>query len=246
MNVMRDLSVILPCFNEEKNVDRIPEILINELDQLQLDYEIIAVDDGSTDETYQRLLTMQQKYPAIVILQHQQNKGLASSIKTGIDAVAGEMTITLDADFTFHPNQIQNLINRYKKGDVDVVIGSPDLAEGYSSDIPVHRIWLSKGGRFLYNIVLGEKITAVTPIFRLYRTAELKKIQLHPKPSPRGGFSINAEILAKLLFNGCSVAEIPANLTVREYGESKINNVKEIIAQLQLVAKIFWWRLQHQ
>jgi hypothetical protein len=95
----------------------------------------------------------------------------------------------------------------------------------------------------LYNFALDEKITAVTPIFRLYKTSQLKGIELNPTPTPRGGFSINAEILAKLLLQNKRVAEIPATLTVRKYGESKINNLKEIITQLGLVSRIMWWRI---
>lgn len=189
------------------------------------------------------LRKLEEKYPFIRIVRHRENKGLASAIKTGIDNVKGELTVTIDADFTFHPSQIKNLLDCFQKEDIDIVIGSPALSEGYSNDIPRYRIWLSNIGRMLYNIALGEKLTAVTPIFRLYKTEELRKIELNPKPTPQGGFSINAEILAKLLFNGCKVVEIPANLTVREYGESKLNNLREIVSQLILVSKIIWWRM---
>ncbi len=240
---MVELSVIIPCYNEEKNVERMPEELIEELDKLNLDYEIIAVDDGSKDSTLKILKKLKEKYAFIKIIKHERNKGLASAIKTGIDNAKGEMTVTLDSDYTFHPSQIKNLLDRYKKEDVDIVIGSPALSKGYSDDVPKYRIWLSNGGRLLYNIALGEKITAVTPIFRLYKTDILKKINLNPKPTPQGGFSINAEILAKLLFKGYKAAEIPATLTVREYGESKINNLREIVSQLILVTKIMWWRV---
>ena len=240
---MVDLSVILPCYNEEENVKLIPAVLIKELDKLKLKYEIIAVNDGSTDNTYEELKEIQKKHPMIKIVNHEKNMGLASAIKTGIAHTNGELTVTIDADFTFHPRQIKNLLNRFKEGDVDVVIGSPSLTEGYSQEVPRYRIWLSNIGRLLYNLALGEKITAVTPIFRLYKTIQLKEIKLDPTPTPRGGFSINAEILAKLLIQDIRVAEIPATLTVRKYGESKINNFKEIISQLGLVLKIMWWRI---
>ena len=240
---MIELSIILPCYNEEKNIKQIPTVLIKELDELKISYEIIAVNDGSRDDTYEKLKEIQKKYPMIKIVNHERNKGLASAIKTGIENINGKLTVTMDADFTFHPKQIKNLLKRFNEGDVDVVIGSPNLAEGYSKDIPKYRIWLSNIGRLLYNFALDEKITAVTPIFRLYKTSQLKGIELNPTPTPRGGFSINAEILAKLLLQNKRVAEIPATLTVRKYGESKINNLKEIITQLGLVSRIMWWRM---
>jgi dolichol-phosphate mannosyltransferase len=240
---MKELSVILPCYNEQENIKWIPSELIKELDKLKIDYEIIAVNDGSIDNTYKELIEIQKKFPVIKIVNHGKNMGLASAIKTGIDNVTGRLTVTLDADFTFHPRQIKNLLERFKQEDVDVVIGSPGLKMGYSDDIPKYRIMLSKGGGLLYKMVLGKKINAVTPIFRLYRTEYLKEIELNPVPSPMGGFGINAEILAKLLIKNRRVVEIPAELTTRQYGESKINNSKEIVRQLILLTKIIWWRI---
>lgn len=243
---MKELSVILPCYNEQENIKQIPSELIKELDKLKIDYEIIAVNDGSIDDTYKELIEIQEKFPVIKIVNHEKNMGLASAIKTGIDNVTGRLTVTLDADFTFHPRQIKNLLERFKQEDVDVVIGSPSLKMGYSDDIPKYRIILSKGGGLLYKIVLGKQISAVTPIFRLYRTEYLKEIKLNPVPSPKGGFGINAEILAKLLIKKRRVVEIPAELTTRKYGESKINNSKEIVRQLILVTKIIWWRISNK
>ncbi len=243
---MKDISIIIPCFNEEENVKRIPVELIQEVNKLKLDYEIVTVNDGSTDNTFEELEKIQKIHPMLKIVNHQKNKGLAAAIKTGIDNATGELTVTLDADFTFHPKQIKNLLDRFKQGDVDLVIGSPTLGKGYSKDIPRYRIWLSRMGGLLYRIALGEKITAVTPIFRLYKTKKLKEIELNPNSSPRGGFSINAEILAKLLIKKIRVAEIPAELTTRQYGESKLNNSKEIVTQLILVMRIVWWRITNK
>jgi len=241
---MIDLSVILPCYNEEENIKRIPEELITELDELGLTYEIIAVNDGSSDRTLEELEKLKTKYQQIKIINHETNKGLANAVKTGIKNTTAKLTVTLDADFTFHPRQIKNLLERFKKGDADIVIGSPTLGKGYSKDIPRYRIWLSQGGGILYKIALGKDITAVTPIFRLYKTEQLKEIQLNPRPTPKGGFDINAEILAKMLIKKRKVVEIPAELTIRQYGESKINNSKEIVRNLMLVIKILWWRMR--
>ncbi|MBW3022778.1 glycosyltransferase family 2 protein, partial [Candidatus Woesearchaeota archaeon] len=211
---MKKLSVIIPCYNEQDNIKIFPKELIGELDKLRVSYEVIAVDDGSKDSTYSELKKLKKKYPQIKIVRHEQNIGLASAIKSGIDHATGELAVTLDADLTFHPRQIKSLLERFNKGDVDVVIGSPSL-KGYSKDVPKYRILISKCGEMLYNFALGKRITAVTPIFRLYKTEQLKEIKLSPKKMPKGGFGINAEILAKLLIKKRRVVEIPATLTVR-------------------------------
>jgi len=232
-----ELTVILPCYNEEENVKRIPSELIEELNALNLRYEIVAVDDGSRDNTLQELRKLQNTHANIKVFSHDKNMGLGKAIRTGIENSSGELIVTIDADFTFHPRQIRNLLNRFYRGDADCVIGSPKLM-GYEEDVPRYRIALSNCGRIIYNIVLGTKITGVTPIFRLYRTEYLKELVLEIE-----GFGINAEILAKLLFRKRRIVEIPAKLTTRIHGVSSLKTLKEIKAQLFLAVRILKWRI---
>ena len=82
----------------------------------------------------------------IKILDHGTNKGLANAITSGIDAATGRLTVTLDEDFTFHPRQIKNFLNAFNKSEVDIVIGSPNLGKGYFTEVPKHRIIISKAG----------------------------------------------------------------------------------------------------
>lgn len=232
-----DLSIIYPAFNEEINVTHIPEELIKYADELGLEYEILLVDDGSRDNTYKNALELSSKYPQINILQHEKNMGLGMAIRTGINNTKGTLLITLDADFTFHPRQIKSLLDRFNQGDVDCVIGSPALY-GYGKDIPLYRVILSMAVNNLYKFLLGQKVTAISPIFRLYKSDQVKEL-----PLTSNNFDINAEILFKLLQTKRKVAEIPAELTTREFGESKIDNVREIRNHLKLLSKVFKYRL---
>lgn len=233
------ISIILPCYNEEQNVLRIESELLPVLRSFNVGYEVICIDDGSKDNTYNELEKLSSSVKQIRIIKHELNKGLGAAVRAGIESATGELTITLDADFTFHPRQIPNLLQRFKQEDVDFVIGSPYLA-GYEKDIPFYRKFLSWMVNLLYTIVLLRKITAVSPIFRLYKTQDLKEIISSIKTT---GFDINAEILFRLLQNKKRFAEIPASLTTRIYGESKLNNFKEIKNHLKLLFKIMFWRL---
>ena len=232
------LSVVLPCFNEEKNAERIEMELLPGLDRLGPDYEVIAVDDGSTDGTADVLSALSRKNPKVRVTRHETNQGLGQAVRTGISQSMGEAVLTLDADFTFHPNQIPELWKRYQSGDADCVIGSPYL--GRLENVPLNRKVLSWGGNLVYKILLGQKITAVSPIFRIYKAEKLKKLELSSTD-----FDINAEILFKLLQNGTRIVEIPAVLTTRIYGYSKLKKFRAISRHLGLLFKILLWRIAH-
>jgi len=227
------LSIIIPVYNEEKNLPYIKKELFPVIKNI--DYEIIFVNDGSEDNTLNEIKKLKSK--KIKIYNHKKNQGLGSAIRTAIPKCKSKYTLTLDSDLTFHPRYIPTLVKRIEKGDVDCVIGSPNLSK-YDDNIPFYRIFLSKSVNFIYTILLGQKITAVSPIFRIYKTEQLQELKLESER-----FQINAEILAKLFKKKREVVEIPTKLTKRKYGESKLNSFKETINHLKLMLKILKWRL---
>ncbi len=230
------LTVVLPCYNEEENVARIPEILLPELSALGCDYEILLIDDGSTDRSVVRAREL--SIPQLKIIRHERNRGIGAAVKTAIREASGELLVTLDTDFTFHPRYIKDLLDRYKAGDVDFVIGSPRLA-GYGKDIQKYRVFISVAANMVYSALLGRKVTAVSPIFRLYKTSQLKELKIETD-----GFDISVEILFRLILAGRKFAEVPAPLGLRAFGESKLNYKKEIFRHLHLIRKIVLWRLR--
>ncbi|MGH7773276.1 MAG: glycosyltransferase family 2 protein [Candidatus Binatia bacterium] len=232
------LTIILPCYNEEKNISHIRKKLFEVLDTLDCDYEVIIVDDGSEDNTLDEINHLMKCKGKIKLYQHVSNRGMGAAIRTAIPHSTGDVTITMDSDLTFHPKLIPELLDRFKEGDVDCVIGSPAL-HNYDKTIPLYRIFLSRGLNTIYSICLGKNLTAVSPIFRLYKTEQLKELNLQSNK-----FEINAEIVAKLLMKKKRIVEIPAKLTVRQYGESKLDNFKEIRNHLKLLAKIIYWRIR--
>ncbi|MDP3784923.1 MAG: glycosyltransferase family 2 protein [bacterium] len=229
------LSIILPAFNEEENITRIGPELLPVLEKITPDFEVIVVDDGSTDRTAELLKKMRNH--KIRLLKHDVNKGLAQGMRTGLAAATGEYIIFLDSDFTFHPSLIPKLFEALAKNPgVDFIVGSPDLAK-YDENIPAWRIFIAKAAILVYSMLLGKPTTSVNPIFRLYKTQQLKELKLEA-----GGFEINAEILFKLVFRGRKFVEIPAELTQRKYGVSKLNYFKEIRRHFFLILKILKWK----
>lgn len=231
------LTVVLPCYNEEENIKRIPGELMPVLNNLGLKYDILIIDDGSADNTYESAKNL--NIPEIKILKHPKNLGVGAAFKTAIENIDGDICVFLDADFTFHPRYIKDLLERFGAGDVDCVGGTPWLDKEYSHKVQWWRKIISKGANAVYALLLKQKITASTPFFRLYKTADLKELQLDAD-----GFSVSAEILFKLLLSGKRYAEVPTPLAVRKFGQSKLNYRKEVFRHTRLLFKIFYWRIK--
>ncbi|MCR4278502.1 MAG: glycosyltransferase [bacterium] len=231
------ISFIFPAYNEAENLKRFPEEVFPVFDALQEPYEIIVIDDGSDDETAVVARRMGDRIRLVV---HEQNKGLGAAIRTGIDAVRGDIVITMDTDLTFAPELVFKLLERYHQNDVDVVSGSPKLA-GYGSDIPIYRILVSKMASIVYRVIMGGKVTTVSPIFRLYKREHLTSLPLRST-----GFDINAEILFYLIRDERRIIEIPTPLTQRVYGESKLVYSREMKRHIRLLFHILRIRLSNK
>jgi dolichol-phosphate mannosyltransferase len=223
------ISIIFPAFNEAENLRRFPTEVIPEFLKLGSPFEIIVVDDGSTDETAEVASSLGQ---FVRCVRHDRNRGLGAAVRTGITEAKGDLVVTMDTDLTFAPPLVAKLLDRFRVGDVDVVSGSPKLA-GYGKEIPSYRIFVSHIATVIYQLVMGAKVTAVSPILRLYRREQFLELPLQST-----GFDINAEILFYLIRNNRKIAEIPAPLTQRIHGESKLNYGKEMRRHSRLLKRM--------
>lgn len=228
------ISFVFPAYNEAENLKRIPSEVIPVFDALQMPYEIVVIDDGSKDET---AVIAESLGGPVRLVKHEKNGGLGAAVRTGIRESQGDLVVTMDSDLTFAPELVKQLLDRYNAGDVDVVSGSPKLA-GYGKDIPSYRIFISHLATLVYKVVVGANVTAVSPIFRLYKREHLLEL-----PIKATGFDINAEILFHLVRRGRRVAEIPAPLTVRIHGESKLDYRKEMKRHARLILRMLKMRL---
>lgn len=232
---LQKLSIVVPCFNEEENLKRFPEEVIGPLSKSVPDWEIVFIDDGSTDRTFHVMQDLQQKFPGILVRQHSQNSGLGSGLRTGFDVATGDAILTLDSDLTFHPRELPSLLAVYVTG-VDCVMGSP--FQGKMENVHLVRKFLSWGVNRLYALLLGRNFSSVSSIFRLMRSSKVKQLDLRCT-----SFDINAEVLYKLLAAGGKVVEVPVTLGKREFGVSKINVAREIKNHLKMFLKIIYWKV---
>jgi glycosyltransferase involved in cell wall biosynthesis len=239
------ISIIFPLFNERDNVTHYSTDLFPIIDEISKKtsekFEYIFVDDGSRDDTVDQLSKVVQSRTDTQIIQHEKNRGMGNAIKTGLASSRGDLIITMDADLTFRPVDVEKLVEKYHQTHADCISGSPYLEKNLMEEVTPFRLMMSKTINYLYRILLGSQITCVSPIFRLYKRSVLEEMNISSK-----NFEINAEIISKLLISKKNVIEVPVPLLKRRYGSSKINVKKEMKNYIVLLYKVFRTKYLHR
>jgi glycosyltransferase involved in cell wall biosynthesis len=203
------------------------------LDAIGSPWEVILVDDGSTDNTAARAEQLRGRYSVIRFLKLPSNQGLGAALRAGFALADGDWIATLDADLTFKPELIKTMLLLGQDKNLDLVAGSPYLATADMSDVPWSRRLPSLMINALYRGLFSLRLTAYTPILRLYRATRLHALEL-----TSSGFEINAEIAARGLKRDWRVGEVPAVLSTRVSGESKLRRWRELSRHLRLILRL--------
>ena len=218
--------MIIPMYNEEDNV----LITLNEVKKIlkaYSSYQIIAVDDGSNDKTLAILEDYALKNPALEVLSHPVNMGMGRALRTGFKKAEGDVIITLDADLSYEPKYILDLVQELHENHLDIVIGSQYMDGGETEDIPFIRLFVSKMANKIVGYALDKNISTVTGILRAYRKDVIDSIEIESN-----GTEINPELLSKAIALGFEVKEIPVKLKGRKLGESKVQFRSTTISHL--------------
>jgi len=236
----QSVSIIIPCFNESEGIESLQQRLLPVLAKLRFlrPVELILIDDGSTDNTYAKLQQSFGQYASII--SHEKNQGLSAAIRTGLAHSVGEIICTTDSDCTYDPSQLLPLLSLMAE-DVDIVTASPYHPKGLVKNVPVWRLFLSKGLSQIYRVVLPYKLYTYTSLFRAYRREVLEAI-----PITYSGFLGLVEIIAEATLCGYKVVEYPAELRSRVYGQSKLRVAKVIWSHLMYISKLMLRRSLRQ
>jgi dolichol-phosphate mannosyltransferase len=218
-----DVSVIVPMFNEEENATKTLERLSSILDSADKRWEIIIVDDGSTDNTKKLVEGYSHLYGGIKLFSHAPNQGRGKALRVGFQQAQGKIICTTDADLSYDERYIVKMIKLLEQNqDVDMVIGSPYTEGGKAEGVPFFRLLLSKLGNKILGFAMpygscGKgKLSTVTGVLRAYRRGCIRSLELESD-----GKEIHLEILSKALSMGYKVLEMPAILKARKKGKSK-------------------------
>ncbi len=202
-----DISVVIPAYNEEENVLLLYEELKKVLDTLGKEYEIIFVDDGSSDNTWDNLKKINTRDPKVKLIRFQKNFGKSAALSAGFEAASGNLIITMDADMQDDPKEIPNFIQKINEG-FDLVSGWK-----YPRLDPLSKTIPSKIANFLARIVTGVKIHDTNCGFKAYKKDVVKKIKLYGQ--------LYRYIPALAAHKGFKVSEIKVTHHPRKFGKSK-------------------------
>lgn len=219
------VSVIIPAYNEAGSIKDVVRKIHAALDATDYTYEIIVVDDGSTDGTAASLIGQD-----VTILTHPENKGYGASLKTGIRSAKGDVIVITDADGTYPPEMIPRLLGGMDEG-YDMVVGA---RTGKDVNIPI----LRRPAKFLLKKLadyLSEtKIPDLNSGLRAFRK-ELALKYFHLLPS---GFSFTTTITLALISDGYNVNYVPIDYLVRSGGKSKIRPLKDFSNFIMLIVRV--------
>lgn len=210
-------SVIIPVFNEEQNVDKLHKEVFEALSELKKPFEIIFVDDGSTDGTYQKL----SKLKPIVLIKLRRNSGQSSALDAGIKASSGQIIITMDGDGQNDPKDISKMISILNDGN-DVVCGwRIDRKDQFS------KRFISYVARFLRKFIVNDETKDAVCALRVYKRVCFENLDLYGE--------MHRMIPAILRWQGFKVVEVPVNHRARVYGVTKYNWKRTIKGFLDMI-----------
>ncbi len=223
-----DLSIVIPMFNEAENAEGTLRKVEEALLPYKGSYEVIPVNDGSSDNTLEILERIAAKNGKIKVVSYVKNYGRGKALRTGFKASSGEIIVSIDADLSYSPQYITHLIEALNGDqDIDLVLASPYMPGGGVENVPFSRLWISKLGNKILRFAVPNRIYTSTGIFRAYRKKVLESLELESD-----GKEIHLEILSKAIALGFRVREVPAILTGRRKGKSKFKLKKTATSHL--------------
>ena len=217
------VSLIVPVYNEENRLEKAVPHVFEYFRSIFHRWEILYVDDGSTDSTSQKLLALQQTYPALQVIRNVRNYGKGRAIRNGFSAAQGDFLLFSDADFSTPVEETSRLLEFIFQG-YDIAIGSRALPD---SNVEVHQSWmreaLGKAGNLLVKALLPLQINDTQCGFKIFRKDAARLIL--PKLTI-DGFAFDIEMLTVAALNGLRIAEVP--VTWRNVPETKVRPIHSL------------------
>lgn len=220
------LSIVIPVYNEQDNVFPLHERLSAALQSVAADYEVIIVNDGSTDSTLVHLRDVATKDPRYKVVSFRRNFGQTAAMMAGIDFASGEIIIGLDGDLQNDPNDIPKLLAKLAEG-YDVVSGWRQNRK----DAPIKRNLPSRAANWLISSISGVHLHDYGCTLKAYRKEVLKGVRLYGE--------MHRFIPIYASWEGGRVTEIPVNHYPRARGHSKYGLERVIKVVLDLIVVKF-------
>lgn len=222
-----DLSVVFPVYNEEQNVPILLDEIARALDGQGWTYEMVAVDDGSSDGSLAVLRGLKSKYPTLRVITFVKNSGQTAALDAGWRAARGRFVVSLDADLQNDPADIPKMMKELERSGSDMVIGVRVNRKDTWS-----RRMQSRIGNSVRNWITGDRITDTGCSLKLARREAIEPVRL---------FTGMHRFLPTLVrYAGFKVVEMPVNHRARQFGVSKYGAMNRAFKGLADCMAVRW------
>jgi len=211
------LSCVIPAHNEEECIRQTVEEIIAGLRDANIVFEIILVDDNSTDSTPQITEDLERSYPEIVVVHRAPPAGFGRAIREGLDRVTGDVVTTVMGDMSDDPKDIVRYFRAIEKGS-DCVFGSRFIGGSVVKDYPPLKLFINRLANTFVRALFLRKENDITNAFKMYRREVIESC----KPFLALYFNITVEIPLKAINRGFSITQIPIHWYGRKSGVSKL------------------------
>lgn len=217
-------SVVVPVHNEEGNVKRLDEEIKSVMRKIGKTFEIIYINDGSTDDSLNQLKSLSR----VKIIDLNRNYGQATALDSGFKASQGNIIISMDSDLQNDPNDIPMMLEKLEKENLDVVAGWRKKRKD-----PFSVRFMTKTGRFLRRIIVKDGVHDTGCTLRVYRSSAIKSLDLTGE--------MHRYILSLLRWKGFKIGEIIVNHRLRTIGKTKYGPTKALRGFIDL---LYIWFIQ--
>jgi glycosyltransferase involved in cell wall biosynthesis len=225
-NPISALSVIVPVFNEAESLPKLLEALTAVLTGLPYAYEIILVNDGSTDSSLSVMRSFGATHPEVKVVDFRRNYGQTAALMAGIDHATNDVVVMIDADLQNDPADIPRLLAKLDEG-YDVVSGWRKDRK----DAQIRRNWISRVANKLISRVSGVKLNDYGCTLKAYRRSVVSDIRLY------GEMHRFIPIYAQ--WQGARITELSVSHHARKFGESKYGLERVFKVVLDLLVVVF-------
>ena len=222
-----DLSVVVPVYNEIGNVDPLVERVRGALDPTGLSWELVAVDDGSTDGTGEKLDELAAADERIVVLHFAANCGQSAGLDAGFRHARGRLVALLDADLQTYPEDLPKLVDMLESEKVDAVVGI--RAERRDTGWKKFSSWFANGVR---NRLTREDIQDTGCPIKVFRAEAIRKVKMLT--------GMHRFLPTLLRMEGCTVLQVPVRHAERVAGTSKYGTLDRAFSGLRDALGVRW------
>jgi glycosyltransferase involved in cell wall biosynthesis len=211
------ISAFFPAYNDAGTIPSMVIAADMTLRTVTDDYEVIVVDDGSSDHTGTVLEELARSYPRLRVVHHEKNRGYGGSLRTGFASATKELVFYTDGDAQYDPREMVLLL--------DAMASGVDVVNGYKmkrSD-PLHRVVIGKLYHWTVKNAFGLKVRDTDCDFRLFRRTVFDKVHLE-----RDSGVICVEMMKKVQDAGFNIAQVPVSHYHRAYGHSQFFNFRRV------------------